>query len=128
MNKTGFTLIELLAVIVILAIIALIATPIVMNVINNAQEGADARSVEAYGKDLESVYYQKLISDPNYNGEGTAIFALTPEIEVSGTEVSCEGATLDATTKEIELTGCTVGSRTQEYTYSSKTGADKVEA
>ena len=36
-NK-GFTLIELLAVIVILAIIALIATPIILNVINDARE------------------------------------------------------------------------------------------
>ena len=43
MNKkrnTGFTLIELLAVIVILAVIALIATPLIMNVINDAKKGA----------------------------------------------------------------------------------------
>ena len=36
----GFTLIELLAVIVILAVIALIATPLIMNVINDAKKGA----------------------------------------------------------------------------------------
>ena len=36
--KKGFTLIELLAVIVILAVIALIATPIVINIINNAKK------------------------------------------------------------------------------------------
>lgn len=42
-NKKGFTLIELLAVIVILAIIALIATPIVLNMINQARKSA-ARS------------------------------------------------------------------------------------
>ena len=35
-NKRGFTLSKLLAVIVILAIIALIATPIVLNMINEA--------------------------------------------------------------------------------------------
>ena len=40
MNKKGFTLIELLAVIVILAVIALIATPIIMNAISNAKQGA----------------------------------------------------------------------------------------
>ena len=39
--KKGFTLIELLAVIVILAIIALIATPIVLNIVENAQRGSD---------------------------------------------------------------------------------------
>ena len=36
-NK-GFTLVELLAVIVILALIALIATPIILNVINDAKK------------------------------------------------------------------------------------------
>ena len=40
MNKKGFTLIELLAVIVILAVIALIATPVIMNAISNAKQGA----------------------------------------------------------------------------------------
>lgn len=39
-KKKGFTLIELLAVIVILAVIALIATPIIMNIINDAKKGA----------------------------------------------------------------------------------------
>ena len=39
-NRKGFTLIELLAVIVILAVIALIATPLIMNVINDAKKGA----------------------------------------------------------------------------------------
>ena len=38
-NK-GFTLVELLAVIVILALIALIATPIILNVINDAKKQA----------------------------------------------------------------------------------------
>ena len=47
MKKKGFTLIELLAVIVILAIVALIATPIALNVINNAKNKADLAS--AYG-------------------------------------------------------------------------------
>lgn len=46
-KENGFTLIELLAVIVILAVIALIATPIIMNVINDAKEGAFKDS--AYG-------------------------------------------------------------------------------
>lgn len=40
MKKNGFTLIELLAVIIILAIIALIATPIVLNVVDDAKKSA----------------------------------------------------------------------------------------
>ena len=38
--KKGFTLIELLAVIIILAIVALIATPIVLNVVDDAKDSA----------------------------------------------------------------------------------------
>ena len=40
MIKKGFTLIELLAVIIILAIVALIATPIILNVIDDARVSA----------------------------------------------------------------------------------------
>ena len=53
MKKRGFTLIELLAVIVVLAIIALIATPIVMNIIKDAKEESNKRSIEMYAKALE---------------------------------------------------------------------------
>lgn len=53
MNKKGFTLIELLAVIVILAVIALIVTPIVTNIIAQAKESANARSVEGHVKNIE---------------------------------------------------------------------------
>ena len=52
--KKGFTLIELLAVIVILAIIALIATPIVLNIINDAKESSLLRSADFYIDALEN--------------------------------------------------------------------------
>lgn len=118
MNKKGFTLIELLAVIVILAIIALIATPIVMNVINKAQEGADLRSIEAYGKEVESLYYQKLIEDPEF--KASDISTLTPAL--SGDTVSCTAA-MNETTNEITLSNCSINGVAVDYTYSSKTGA-----
>ena len=47
-NKKGFTLIELLAVIVILAIIALIATPIILNMINEARKSSAKSSTLGY--------------------------------------------------------------------------------
>ena len=59
-KKNGFTLIELLAVIVILAIIALIATPIILNLINEARKGAAKDS--AYGvKKTSQLYYQQIL-------------------------------------------------------------------
>ena len=53
MKKKGFTLVELLAVIVILAIIALIATPMILNVIENAKKGASQSSALGYIDALE---------------------------------------------------------------------------
>ena len=117
MKNKGFTLIELLAVIVILAIIALIATPIVMNLITKSQEGADARSVEAYGKALESAYYQARLTNPSVEPNPDTL-----TVEISGDTVSCTKKSITGT--EVVLSGCTVGTRTtKEYAYSSKTGA-----
>ena len=56
MNKKGFTLIELLAVIVILAVIALIATPVIMNAISNAKQGAFKDAAYGIIKATENVY------------------------------------------------------------------------
>jgi len=47
-NKFGFTLIELLAVIVILAIIALIATPVMLDIIEDAKKSSLLRSAKFY--------------------------------------------------------------------------------
>lgn len=53
-KRKGFTLIELLAVIVILAIIALIATPIILNMINDAKKSAAKDSAYGYIAGIEN--------------------------------------------------------------------------
>ena len=58
-RKNGFTLIELLAVIVILAIIALIATPIILNMINDAKKSAAKDSLYGY---IEAIEYNNSMS------------------------------------------------------------------
>ena len=63
MKKKGFTLIELLAVIVVLAIIALIATPIVLNLINNARVGAAEQSATGYVKAVENTIMKDMLNN-----------------------------------------------------------------
>ena len=64
-NKKGFTLVELLAVIVILAIIALIATPIILNVIDNAKEGSAKNSAYGYIDAVEKANAQQILKVSN---------------------------------------------------------------
>ncbi len=78
-NKKGFTLIELLAVIIILAVIALIATPIVLNVVDNARKSANKDSV--YGLlDSAKLYYMESLLDESKSLSGNLIY----KINVSG--------------------------------------------
>ena len=80
-NKKGFTLIELLAVIIILAVIALIATPIVLNVIDNARKSANKDS--AYGLlDSAKLYYMESLLDESKSLSGNLI----DKINVSGSK------------------------------------------
>ena len=70
MRRRGFTLIELLAVIVVLAIIALIATPIVLNLINNARVGAAEQSATGYVKAIENTIMKDMLNDKDIS-DGT---------------------------------------------------------
>ena len=80
-NKKGFTLIELLAVIIILAVIALIATPIVLNVVDNARKSANKDS--AYGLlDSAKLYYMESLLDESKSLSGNLIY----KINVSGSK------------------------------------------
>ncbi len=98
-NK-GFTLVELLAVIVILAIIALIATPIILNVINDAKKQAAKDSAYGYMDAVEkyivsSELEDKSIQDGTYrveelNSMGVSVKGSTPDngnIEIKNSSV-----------------------------------------
>ena len=94
-NK-GFTLVELLAVIVILALIALIATPIILNVINDAKKQAAKDSAYGYMDAVEkyivsSELEDKSIKDRTYSVE-----------ELNSMGVSVKGSTPDNGNIEIK--------------------------
>ena len=94
-NK-GFTLVELLAVIVILALIALIATPIILNVINDAKKQAAKDSAYGYMDAVEkyivsSELEDKSIKDGTYSVE-----------DLNSMGVNVKGSTPDNGTIKIE--------------------------
>ncbi len=99
-EKKGFTLVELLAVIVILALIALIATPIILNVINDAKKQAAKDSAYGYMDAVEkyivsSELEDKSIQDRTYsveelNSMGVSVKGNTPDngnIEIKNSSV-----------------------------------------
>jgi len=127
MKKKGFTLIELLAVIVVLAIIALIATPIVMNVISNAQKGAAERSADNYVKAVETLIATKrLDGEPVEDGtytigtDGNLSFG---DVELNGTKPS--GGTI--TIKDGQVVKENASIKVGDYTVTYDDGAAKAD-
>ena len=125
-NTKGFTLIELLAVIVILAIIALIATPIVLNLINKAREGAAKDSTYGLKKSAQLYYQTKLIDNPETGLESNVTISFnsadssedtyytnyaTDGFQVDGTKPSAGTITI-TTTGDISASGLVFGANT----------------
>ena len=91
-NKKGFTLIELLAVIVILAIIALIATPIILNMINDAKKSASVDSAYGYIEAIEYNNSMSMLDSTKYpvieDGEDIDITTIEDKVKLKGTKPS----------------------------------------
>ena len=82
-NK-GFTLVELLAVIVILALIALIATPIILNVINDAKKQAAKDSAYGYMDAVEKYIVSSELEDKSIKDGRYSVEELNKKISVKG--------------------------------------------
>ena len=81
--KKGFTLIELLAVIIILAVIALIATPVVLNVVEEAKVKADRNSV--YGLiDAAKLYHVESLLDSSKKSDTNGTTNVLDKLVISG--------------------------------------------
>ena len=90
MNNKGFTLIELLAVIVILAIIALIATPIILNIINDARDSAKERTAELVVSQLETAYSTAYMTN---GGNYPTLAQVAAKFSMDGASASVNGST-----------------------------------
>ena len=87
-KRNGFTLIELLAVVVILAVIALISTPLIINIINDAKEGAFQNT--AYGI-AQAAEYEFMQSSLNGEMKGDLLFVYNnSELTTDGEEVTLD--------------------------------------
>lgn len=109
MKNKGFTLIELLAVIVILAIIALIATPIILNMINDAKKSAAKDSAYAYQDAAEKYVVMHQMSS---NGVATE-YSVAPvesacNVKTPSSECSAWINALNATIKGTKPTSGTI--------------------
>ena len=127
-NKRGFTLIELLAVIVILAILALIVTPVILNIVENAQTNSDKRSMEQYVKVFREQYFEAKMDDPSLKLE-TFVRNVSrghATLSYNGDKVECSSVFLTSDKKDIRLYGCTVNGR-GNYSYNAN-GDGKVVA
>ena len=111
MKKKGFTLVELLAVIVILAIIALIATPMILNVIENAKKGASKSSALGYIEGIEKYIVLNEVTNKNsFNfekGFGYKIEDIKDYIEIKGDKPSdgwvCIGDKKEVSKAELKI-------------------------
>src|SRR5574344_2479357 len=99
--KKGFTLIELLAVIIILAVIALIATPIVLNVVDNAKESARKSSVAGFADAVKLVRTEAQFNNLPFNDNDLSDLS----IETNTNNVRCSEVKFDITVG-VMLTGC----------------------
>ncbi len=109
MKKNGFTLIELLAIIIILAIVALVATPIVINVIDDAKDRVAFTEAAAFVNGIETnCSAREMLAGGNIEGYTACGTTLTND-QVKDIAVNVGNASLVGT---AELTGSKVTSLT----------------
>ena len=95
-NKKGFTLIELLAVIVILAIIALIATPIILNMINDARKSAAVDSAYGYIESIEYANSMNMLDSEKYPKiESGSVSDINSKVNLKGTKPESGTVTIE---------------------------------
>ena len=111
-RKNGFTLIELLAVIVVLAILALIAVPIVLNIIKDARNNSNKRSIESYARAIDYAVSEYMSENPDQ--EIVTWEDIKDKVEYKG-KVECQwGENLSSISQagEITLHGCKINNKT----------------
>ena len=121
-RHNAFTLIELLAVIIILAIVALIATPIILNVIEDAKISAGKSEAQMilgginnYCETIKLKKQMGTLGENDVDCEGKTTFT-TPELEKM---VNLGNATVESNTYNNKVTSLVVISNNHKFTLCS---------
>ena len=120
--KKGFTLIELLAVIIILAVVAVIATPIVLDVVDDAKESANRSYIAEYANRIELAVAQDFFYDQEYPIITDEWFN-NHDVNIEG--VVCEESYYD-TIIGVVLNRCTVSKKNDVALLNNVVHADSV--
>ena len=127
MKKKGFTLVELLAVIVILAIIAVIATPLILNVIDNAKKGASESSALGYIEGIEKyIVLNEVTKEKDFSfekGLGYEVESIKDYIEIKGDKPT-EGWVCIGDKKEVSKAKLKINNYVIEYKDNKATVVD----
>lgn len=133
-KKEGFTLIELLATIAILAIISMIAMPIVVGVIQNAEDSLRNGKLESYAKEVQKAYMLMITKNKFYAFDSESKGGITTDgvirftnawidehassdtVNCKGTETAYSNVYLNTSTNMVDLKGCIVDGKV-EYHY-----------
>ena len=121
--KKGFTLIELLAVIIILAIVALIATPIVLDVVDDAKDSAAKSEASMIVSGINN-YCAAADMREQLNGETNPCADGVDTTEVA-TMVDLGNATITSVTFDSKVTDLVVESNGRTVTYDVDATGDK---
>ena len=104
-NNNAFTLIELIATLVIISLITLIVVPLILNTIRKAKEQANRRSIDNYGRIVETAmaeYQSEYLKYPSSIDE--------LQIEYVGSVIECETRRINSD-NSIYLSECKVNGR-----------------
>ena len=104
-NNNAFTLIELIATLVIISLITLIVIPLILNTIRKAKEQANRRSIDNYGRIVETAmaeYQSEYLKYPSSIDE--------LQIEYVGSVIECETRRINSD-NSIYLSECKVNGK-----------------
>ena len=121
MKRKGFTLVELLGVLIILALIVLITTPVVTNIIDDAEISSNKRRIDKYENAVQSAVYiynnknmsSKLEGTFNSNTVKQKLQEGNTDLNFNDDNFYCD--TVEVYENNVYVTDCSVSNKKIDY-------------